>query len=57
MDLSIVHILLTVIAGVTVLNGLILLFGVGYIIFELTNIWEAEMVLLSMLCDDNDDET
>lgn len=53
MDLDTIHILLTLLAGATILNGLFMIIGIGYIAFQLRNIWEAEMVLLGMFWDDD----
>ncbi len=53
MDLHTIHILLTLLAGATILNGLFMIIGIGYIAFQLRNIWEAEMVLLGMFWDDD----
>ena len=55
MDLHTIHILLTLLAGATILNGLFMIIGIGYIAFQLRNIWEAEMVLLGMFWDDDVD--
>ena len=51
MDIS--NILLCIIAGTTILNGLFMIIGIGYVAFQLRNIWEAEMVLLSIFWDDD----
>ena len=53
MDLHTIHILLTLLAGATILNGLFMIIGIGYIAFQLRNIWETEMVLLSIFWDDD----
>lgn len=54
--MDITQILLCIIAGSTILNGLFMIFGFGYLAFQLQNIWEAEMVGLSaVLVDDESD--
>ena len=54
MDIS--NILLCIIAGSSVLNGLFIIFGICYITFQLHNIWEAEMVGLSAVLVDDESE-
>ena len=51
------NILLCIIAGSTILNGLFIIFGFGYLAFQLQNIWEAEMVGLSAVLVDDDSDT
>ena len=53
------QVLLAVIAGATILNGLFLVFITGYISFQLRNIWMVEMYMLDHICptDDEDEVT
>lgn len=59
MDLSTIHILLTILVGATIINGLMMVILGSYIAFELRNIWEALIVSLSFAWDEDDqsDET
>ena len=50
------QILLCIIAGATIINGLFMVIGIGYIILQLHHIWEAEMLALSILLDDDIDD-
>jgi len=50
------EILLCVIAGATIINGLFMVIGISYIIFQLRHIWEAEMLALGILLDDDVDD-
>ena len=50
------NILLCIIAGSSILNGLLLIFGICYITFQLRNIWEAEMVALGAVLVDDETE-
>ena len=50
------QILLCIIAGATIINGLFMVIGIGHIILQLRHIWEAEMLALSILLDDDIDD-
>lgn len=43
------QILLVIIAGVSILNGLFMIILLGYINFQLKNIWMVEMFLIDIL--------
>lgn len=50
------QILLCIIAGATIINGLFMVIGIGYIILQLRHIWEAEMLALGILLDNDIDD-
>lgn len=47
--MDIAQILLFVIAGATILNGLFMIILLGYVNFQLKNIWMVEMFLIDIL--------
>lgn len=51
------QILLFVIAGVTVLNGLFMIILIGYVNFQLKNIWMVEMFFMDILAPLDEDSS
>ena len=55
--MNITQILLFVIAGVSILNGLFTIILLGYITFQLKNIWMVEIFLIDILAPLDEDSS
>lgn len=51
------QILLFIIAGVSILNGLLMIILLGHITFQLKNIWMVEMFLIDILAPLDEDSS